>query len=124
MTSPFAEMLANADAGSSAPAPGGATSRDSAVRAKARRTLNDESDVSTITAAHEMTFAWLRHDSNTPFGLVSCYVNGKPSALVVAAKPHHGQRTVEIMPLFVALTDGMRITAPNGEVIFENGGVA
>lgn len=125
MTSPFAETLEKA--GAQAPAPGGAAApRSSAARARARQSLNPAEEArpvaSTITAGHEMAFAWLRHDTNTPFGLVSCYVNGKPSALIVAAKPHHDARQVEIMPLFVALAEGMRVTTPEGEVIYQNGG--
>lgn len=127
MTSPFAETLDKAGA-HPAPAPGGrASARDSAIRAKARRDLaetHEQRSTSTITAGHEMAFAWLRHDTNTPFGLVSCYVNGQPSALIVPAKPHADARQVEIMPLFVALTDGMRVTSPDGDVIYDRGEAA
>jgi hypothetical protein len=122
MSSPFAETIAKAEAPAEAPAPSGSTRADSAVRRAARRDepIGPEPH-STLTAGHRMAFHWLR-SSDGEFGLVSCYVNGRPSALVVAAQAH-GKR-IEIMPLFVALTDGMRITDPEGEVIYEKGGVA
>jgi hypothetical protein len=125
MSNVFDEIIAKAS--STEPAPGGSAGRDSAARAKARRALSgDEAEQpeSTITAGHQMAFTWLRNDQETPFGLVSCYVNGEPSALIVAARPDSHGKTIEIMPLFVALTKGMRITLPDGEVIYENGGVA
>lgn len=118
MSGPFTETLARADA----PAPGGTSRTDNADRHQARReSLVERDPMSTITAGHRMAFHWLR-SSDGEFGLVSCYVNGKPSALVVAAQPRGN--SVEIMPLFVALADGMRVTDPDGDVIFENGGVA
>lgn len=122
---PFAETNARASA-HDAPAPGGSTRPDSAARAAARRILGEGEKPAecTITHGHQMAFQWLRHDEDTPFGLVSCYVNGHPSALIVAGRVDHGGKTVEIMPLFIALTKGMRVTTPDGDVIYENGGAA
>jgi hypothetical protein len=121
MTSPFDETNAKASAEPTPPMMGSA-SRDSVHRAKARHALNlDEAEQwgSTLTAGHQMAFHWLRHDQSSAFGLVSCYVNGHPSALIVAANPDHAGKTVQIMPLFVALTTGMRVTAPDGDVIYD-----
>ncbi|MBI1256563.1 MAG: hypothetical protein GC204_03745 [Chloroflexi bacterium] len=121
MSSAFADTLAKAS--SQEPAPGGSTRTDSSVRHKARREMRtaDERFVSNIKPGHEMAFTWLRSGSGQ-CGLVSCTVNGHPSALIIAARETEDE--LEIMPLFVALTAGMEIRGPDGQVIWSEGGAA
>ncbi len=52
------------------------------------------------------------------FGLIACRVNGTASALIAMGQRIDEQR-YEIMPLFVAICPGMRITGPDGELIWE-----
>lgn len=123
MSHPFAETLEKVS--STAPMPGGSVRADTAQLRKARRDMaastDNASDQCTIQPGHQMAFHWLR-SSDGEFGLVSCCVNGEPSALVVAAR--QTQRGFEIMPLFVALTKGMTIKDPDGDLIYGEGGVA
>jgi hypothetical protein len=121
MSAAFDQTLHTAD---SAPAPGGNASRDSIHRAKARHGLNETEPEGTIQPGHELAFYWLRHDQTGSYGLVSCHVNGQPSALVVAARGRHDSKKIGIMPLFVALTPNMRITDLDGDVIWGDEGVA
>lgn len=116
-------FAARADAPSEqlSPAPGGSVRSDSTQRAKQRREIGREAQESqgTITAGHSMAFTWLRHGEGN-FGLLSCFVNGEPSALVAAANSA-GER-IEIMPLFIALTKGMVVTSPDGDIIWDGSG--
>ena len=117
----FADYLARAAAPceepAEAPAPGGSVRSNSTQKAKARREAAS-SKPPTVTAGHEMAFAWLRHGEGQ-FGLLSCYVNGEPSALIAAGE-HRPDGKVAIMPFFIALTKGMRVTTPDGDVVWED----
>lgn len=121
----FAAFAARADepceVPNEAPAPGGSTRANTAQRAKHRRDAAEEArrDQTNVTAGHSMAFSWLRHGDGN-FGLISCFVNGAPSALIVAAE-QRGNR-VAVMPLFVALTKGMRVTDNDGDVLFDGNG--
>ena len=123
MSNPFEDTLTQA----SAPTPGGSVRSDSAAKQKARRYMNVEPDEDAdedgpcghVSVAHELAFNWLR-SADEHFGLISCFVNDKPSALIVAAR-RRGEKRVEIIPLFVALCDGMKITDHDGDVIWSGG---
>ena len=49
--------------------------------------------------------------------LLSCFVNGKPGVAIVAHREH--RNGMAIMPLFLALSEGLRVTSLTGEVIFD-----
>ena len=49
--------------------------------------------------------------------LMPCLVNGEQSSLIVAVQSRDRQ-TMEVLPLFVALCSGMKITDPNGDSIY------
>ena len=76
-------------------------------------------DSVSVQAAHRLVFQAMMASSGDEFGLVACKVNGVPSALIAM-----GQRLdaahYEIMPLFVAICPGMRITGPDGDLIWED----
>jgi hypothetical protein len=63
----------------------------------------------------EIAFHGLTHASETgePFGLVPCFMNGEPAALI-AAMHREGGRT-HVLPLFMAVQPWMSFTGPDGE---------
>lgn len=71
-----------------------------------------------ITEGHYMAFQALasgRYSEHVM--LLSCFINDKPGVAIVAHREH--RNGMAIMPLFVALCEGMRITSMTGELIFD-----
>ena len=71
-----------------------------------------------VQAGHKLAFQALMASTGDEFGLIACRMNGTPSALIAMGQRIDEQR-FEIMPLFVALCPGMRVTGPEGELIWE-----
>jgi hypothetical protein len=72
-----------------------------------------------ITARHREAFEALRDGSIENIALFSCFVDGQPAAAIVAITGQGDD--YEITPLFVSVTDAMRLTdhdgrAPDGKV--------
>lgn len=110
---PFEKCLRAADA----PAPEGPARVASAQRVKARREMRTSE--SNIQPGHRMIFNALTSGLSDEFALMSCFVNGKPTAMIVAAR-QTGER-LEIMPLFVSLTEAMAITDHDGDILWDGG---
>jgi hypothetical protein len=98
------------------------TSPDAAAAARgpAQVTRSQESDMDEDVDTHiepwmEVAFKGLTHASETgePYALVSCYMNGRPAALI-AATHQRGDGTY-ILPLFMAVQPGMQFTPHAGE---------
>lgn len=66
-----------------------------------------------ITADIREQFDALVSGDYSNFALFSCYVDGEPSAAIVAVSEDQGEYTVH--PLFVAVTPGMMLTDHDGE---------
>jgi hypothetical protein len=111
--SSFEEMLRTADA----PAPEGPARVASAQRVKARREMH--APESNIQPGHRLIFNALTSGLSDEFALMSCFVNGKPTAMIVAAQQTN--RGLEIMPLFVSLTEAMAITDHDGDILWDGG---
>jgi hypothetical protein len=107
----FETILKAADA----PAPDGPARVASAARTAARRDMHAQH--SNITPGHRLVFKALTSGLSDDFALMSVFVNEQPAAMIVAAREQHDQ--IEIMPLFLSITDGMRITDHDGDVIWE-----
>ncbi len=65
-----------------------------------------------ITERHRETFNALASGRYDNFALFSCFVNGTPSAAIVTIT-RHGEE-FDITPLFVAVTEDMRLTDHDG----------
>lgn len=72
----------------------------------------------TVQAGHRLAFQAMMASTGDEFGLIACKVNGTPSALIAMGQRIDEQR-YEIMPLFVAICPGMRVTGPDGELIWD-----
>lgn len=72
-----------------------------------------------VQAGHRLAFQAMMASAGDEFGLIACRVNGVPSALIAMGRRIDTQR-YEIMPLFVAICPGMRITDADGDVIWEH----
>jgi len=83
-----------------------------------KRAAEGASEKLSVQAGHRLAFQAMMASAGDEFGLVACKVNGAPSALIAMGQRIDAQR-YEIMPLFVALCPGMRVTGPDGEVIWE-----
>ncbi len=118
-----AEALSQWAQGASAPAPEGPARASSSQRIAARRDMHAPPPKSegNINDGHRLVFRALTSGLSDEFAMMSCFVNDAPTAMIVAAR-QHGEH-VEIMPLFVAITPGMRITDHDGDVLWD-GGVA
>jgi hypothetical protein len=60
-----------------------------------------------ITAEHQRHFKALMSGKYSNFALFSCFVNGEPSAAIVVMEDE-GEGS-NIHPIFVAVTEGMRL---------------
>jgi hypothetical protein len=67
-----------------------------------------------ITASHRKAFSALLSGEYGNFALLSCFVNGEPTAAIVAINDNGGE--YEITPLFVAVTNGMLLADHDGVV--------
>lgn len=67
-----------------------------------------------IAPWHRKSFSLLANGRGQ-FALFSCYVNGEPTAAIVAINRH--DREYIIRPLFVAVTDGMNVVDHDGTAI-------
>lgn len=47
-------------------------------------------------------------ETDAPFALISCFVNGEPSATIALTRP--ARNGLMVMPLFVAVTPSMAVT--------------
>jgi hypothetical protein len=65
-----------------------------------------------ITAAHRDAFEALLSGAFSNFALLSCFVNGEPSAAIVAVN-RDGEDYL-IKPLFVSVTPGMSLADHDG----------
>ncbi len=81
-----------------------------------------EQRASFITPGHVRAFQALRSDLYDNITLWSCLVNGEPGVCIVMVD-HVGEGKVAVMPLFVAITEGMRLDfGDNGGAGEEEGG--
>lgn len=64
-----------------------------------------------ITEDHKLAFEALKSD-NPNFALMSCFIDGEPTATIAFIREYNNE--VSIIPLFVAVTDKMKITDHNG----------
>ncbi len=76
--------------------------------------------MSNITPGHVNAFQAVRSQLYDNITLASCTINGEPGVVIVMVD-HVGEGKVAIMPLFVAITPGMKIDFP-GEESSEGGG--
>src|SRR5262245_60804383 len=78
------------------------------------RPQREDAPVTTnITAQLKQTFEDMRIAPG--FALFSCFVNGKPTAAIVSVYHDEQNGDFSIFPLFVAVTDDMRITDHDGQ---------
>jgi hypothetical protein len=64
--------------------------------------------MSYITPGHVRAFQAIRSQLYDNVTLASCTINGEPGVAIVMVE-HAGENKVAVMPLFVAITDGMEI---------------
>ncbi len=64
-----------------------------------------------ITEVHKEAFEALRSD-NPNFALVSCFFNEEPTSAIAFIGEYDGE--ISIIPLFIAVTDKMKITDHDG----------
>jgi hypothetical protein len=67
-----------------------------------------------ITSAHRAAFQAVRDGSYANFALLSCFVNGEPTAAIVAINRAGNEYTIE--PLFVSVTGSMVLTDHEGRI--------
>jgi len=68
-----------------------------------------------ISAQHREVFDALRNPQFANFALVSCYVNGEPAAAIAAVCPSPNEPDMTLIaPLFVSVTDAMKLTDHDG----------
>ncbi len=72
-----------------------------------------------ITAAHREQFEALRKGEYGNFVLFSCFVNDEPTAAICAVC-EDGAGRMDIIPLFVAVTPGMKLTDHEGRETVED----
>ena len=68
--------------------------------------------MSNITPGHVHAFQAVRSPLYENITLLSCTVNGEPGVAIVMAE-ESGEGKVTVMPLFVAITPGMKIDFPD-----------
>jgi hypothetical protein len=65
-----------------------------------------------ITSAHKAAFEALTSGEYDNFALFSCFVNGDPGVAIVAV--NRDAEEYLVTPLFVSVTDAMRLTDHDG----------
>lgn len=65
-----------------------------------------------ITPEHQRAFEALTSGEFQNFALVSCFADGAPAAAICAVNQQDGQYLIS--PLFVSVTDTMRLTDHDG----------
>lgn len=83
----------------------------------ARGDFGDEAPETHIEPWMAAAFAELvrAYDTNAPFALVSCFMNGKPATLIAYLSEDGNRR--HVTPLFVAVQSGMVFTPHTDEVV-------
>jgi hypothetical protein len=76
--------------------------------------------MSNITPGHVNAFQAVRSQLYDNITLASCIINGEPGVAIVMVD-HVGEGKVAVMPLFVAITPGMKIVI-SGERESDGGG--
>lgn len=64
-----------------------------------------------ITPGHVQAFQMVRSPHYGNITMTSCRVNGEPGVAIIMME-HVGESKVAVMPLFVAITDGMDLELP------------
>jgi hypothetical protein len=72
---------------------------------------NPMSDMNFITPGHVNAFQAIRSQLYDNITLASCRINGEPGVVIVMLD-HVGEGKVAVMPLFVAITEGMELEFP------------
>lgn len=67
---------------------------------------------SSITPGHVRAFQYVRTPLYENVTLVDCTINGEPGAAIVMVE-QAGNYHMAVMPLFVAITDRMKVDFPN-----------
>lgn len=67
-----------------------------------------------ITDKHREIFEALTSGEYTNFALFSCFVDGHPTAAIVAEEPDPATGESQITPLFVAVNHAMELTDHDG----------
>jgi hypothetical protein len=65
-----------------------------------------------ITPDHRSAFEALTSGEYANFALFSCFADGQPAAAIYAVNEQGGEYTIR--PLFVSVTDAMRLTDHEG----------
>jgi hypothetical protein len=71
-----------------------------------------QSQETNITEKHKKVFEALVGGGHKKFALFSCFVNGEPTAAIVIIEAN--ESIVNIEPLFVAVTEGMKLMDHDG----------
>lgn len=77
--------------------------------------------MSFITPGHVNAFQAIRSQLYDNITLTSCLINGEPGVAIVMVD-HVGENKVAVMPLFVAITPGMKLAFPGEGESGEDGG--
>jgi hypothetical protein len=88
------------------------------------KTMVDRSKTN-ITALHERRFQALTSGEFANFALFSCFVNGEPTTAIVYVEVEEAEDFETIFnlnPIFVAVTDGMKLTDHDGASAVWKGG--
>jgi len=77
--------------------------------------------MSNITPGHVRAFQAIRSQLYDNITLASVKINGEPGVAIVMME-HVGEDKIGVMPLFVAITDGMEIEFPGERGSSDGGG--
>lgn len=66
-----------------------------------------------IIETHKKAFEAL-NSGDPNFALISCFFNGEPTAAIAYVKEGEQNNEFEIFPLFIAVTDKMKLTDHDG----------
>ena len=77
--------------------------------------------MSNITPGHVRAFQAIRSQLYDNITLASCTINGEPGVAIVMME-HAGEGALAVMPLFVAITEGMEIDFPGARESSGGGG--
>lgn len=76
-----------------------------------------ENEPTNITPQIEEDFDALASGDFGNFALLSCFVNGEPTAAIVVAEKNKKTKKVEVVPLFVAVTSSMMLVDHDGKEV-------
>jgi hypothetical protein len=77
--------------------------------------------MSNINPGHVRAFQAIRSQLYDNITLMSCTINGEAGVAIVLME-HVGENKIGVMPLFVAITEGMDIDFPTDQSSDEGGG--